>query len=87
MCTYYVVVPTENSSADVVCTEKVIRFDSVTNPASVGGDDCPDPPAICSCAYRKFDPLNDSDWCLSQVSSSPVRAHSPIQGSPLSAPH
>jgi len=36
-------------------------------------------------AYRKFDPLNDSDWPLSQVSRSPVRLRSPLQGSPLPA--
>jgi multiple sugar transport system ATP-binding protein len=29
-----------------VCTENVIRFDSVTNPDSVGGDDRADPPAF-----------------------------------------
>jgi len=28
-----------------VCTENLIRFDSMANSASVGSDDCADPPA------------------------------------------
>jgi hypothetical protein len=41
----------------LVCTEIVIPFDSVTNPVSVGGDDCPDPPIAGSpCVYRLIRP-------------------------------
>jgi hypothetical protein len=35
----------------LVCTEKVIRFDSVRNPASVGVDDRADPPVAGSPSY------------------------------------
>ena len=36
------------ANRQAVCIENFIRFDSVTNSASVGGDDCPDPPAAGS---------------------------------------
>ncbi|MBI3759043.1 MAG: hypothetical protein HY269_04725 [Deltaproteobacteria bacterium] len=50
----WIPVPTANSSADVVCTEKVIRFDSGTESASVGFNGRADPP-IARCPYVAVD--------------------------------
>jgi hypothetical protein len=39
------------ANAPAVCTEKVIRFDSVRIPDSVGGDDRTDPPVLGSSGH------------------------------------